>query len=46
MRRPLSILAIMLANGGDEGKSFGLDDDSVTGQVQLQDKVSENMGEM
>jgi hypothetical protein len=40
----LSILAAMLADSDEKGGSAGLDDDSVTGQEQLQAKVCTNMG--
>jgi hypothetical protein len=42
----LSILAAMLADSDEKGESAGLDDDSVTGQEQLQAKVCTNMGKL
>ena len=42
----LSILAAMLADSDEKVRSATLDDDSVTGQEQLQTKVCTNMVEL
>jgi hypothetical protein len=42
----LSILAVMLADSDEKAESVRLDDDSVTGQEQLQARVCTNMVEM